>query len=93
MNNKQQRLSDDATVQRLNALESARGLTQREVASAIGMPEQTYSNKKNLTGRSFSRKDVVALADFFEVSTDYLLGRIDTPWPDPWEKNGKEAER
>ncbi len=93
MNNKQQRLSDDATVQRLNALESARGLTQREVASAIGMPEQTYSNKKNLTGRSFSRKDVVALADFFGVSTDYLLGRIDTPWPDPWEKNGKEAER
>ena len=35
----------------------------------------------------------LALADFFEVSTDYLLGRIDTPWPDPWEKNGKEAER
>lgn len=22
----------------------------------------------------------------------YLLGRIDMPWPDPWEKNGKEAE-
>ena len=50
------------------------------------MPEQTYSNKKNRTGRSFTLKDMNALADFFNVSTDYLLGRIDTPWPDPWEE-------
>ena len=55
------------------------------------MIQQTYSNKKNGI-RPFTKKDIVALADFFEVSTDYLLGRIDTPWPDPWEKNGKEAE-
>ena len=89
MGTKPKRRVTDVTVQRLNDLESARGLTQREVASGISMPEQTYSNKKNNTGRSFNKKDLVALADFFDVSTDYLLGRIPTPWPDPYENEVK----
>lgn len=83
MNTKRNRIAGDVLVGRLDELESQRNLTQREVAEAIGMPEQTYSNKKNHTGRSFTLKDMNALADFFNVSTDYLLGRIDTPWPDP----------
>ena len=86
MNTKRNRIAGDVLVERLDELESQRNLTQREVAEAIGMPEQTYSNKKNRTGRSFTLKDMNTLADFFNVSTDYLLGRIDTPWPDPWEE-------
>lgn len=86
MNTKRNRIAGDVLVERLDELESQRNLTQREVSEAIGMPEQTYSNKKNRTGRSFTLKDMNALADFFKVSTDYLLGRIDTPWPDPWEE-------
>lgn len=94
MQTKQKVLADGLSVTRLSRLESDHGLSQREVAASIGMPEQTYSNKKNgIGGRKFTLKDVTALADFFGVSVDYLLGRIDTPWPDPWEKNGKEAER
>ncbi len=42
------------------------------------MAEQTYSNKKNGI-RPFSTKDYVALANFFNVSVDYLMGRSDDP--------------
>lgn len=66
--------------QRLDDLEAARHLTQREVAAGIGMIEQTYSNKKNGL-RPFSAKDYKALADFFDTSVDYLMGRTLDPWP------------
>ncbi len=65
---------------RASGLIKENGRTQREVAEAIGLSEQVFSNK--LTGvRSFTMKDILVLADFFKVSTDYLLGRIDTLWP------------
>lgn len=65
---------------RASGLIKENGCTQREVAEAIGLSEQVFSNK--LTGvRSFTMKDISVLADFFKVSTDYLLGRIDTLWP------------
>ena len=31
--------------------------------------------------RSFTKKDYVALADFFDTSVDYLMGRTLDPWP------------
>lgn len=46
---------------------------------------QALSNK--MTGiRSFTLRDMRALADIFEVSLDYISCRIDTPWPDQWEE-------
>ena len=50
------------------------------VALAIGMSEQVFSNKMNGL-RSFSAKDYKALADFFNTSVDYLMGRTLDPWP------------
>ena len=47
---------------------------QKDVALAIGMSEQVFSNKMNGL-RSFSAKDYKALADFFNTSVDYLMGR------------------
>lgn len=78
MTDKQNRIAHNATVHRLNDLERFHGLSQREVAAGIGMAEQTYSNKKNGI-RPFSTKDYVALANFFNVSVDYLMGRSDDP--------------
>lgn len=80
MTDKRHRIVCDDTVQRLNDMEATRHLTQREVAAAIGMAEQTYSNKKNGL-RPFSAKDYKALADFFNTSVDYLMGRTLDPWP------------
>lgn len=77
VNDKHQRIVHNVTVHRLNELEKNRGLSQREVAAGINMAEQTYSNKKNRI-RPFSIKDYIALADFFHVSVDYLMGRDDS---------------
>lgn len=49
-------------------------LTQRELAESIGMSEQAMSNK--LRGlKNFTLRDVSRIADFFDVSTDFVLGR------------------
>ena len=47
-------------------------LTQREVASHLGVSQQTYSNYENGV-REIPTSTVVALAKFYQVSTDYLL--------------------
>lgn len=75
---KHKRLEPSITARRLSELEADSGVTQRETANAIGMYEQTYSNKKNGL-RPFTKKDLIALADHFHVSVDYLLGRDPQP--------------
>ena len=65
---------------RIRRLLRRRKVKQRELAEAIGMAEQTLSNKMHGL-RSFSAKDYKALADFFNTSVDYLMGRTLDPWP------------
>lgn len=49
-------------------------VTQRELADSVGMSEQALSNK--LRGlKNFTLRDVSRIADFFDVSTDFVLGR------------------
>lgn len=68
---------------RITALAKKAHANQRELASAIGVSESSFSDKMH--GRTkFSLDQLAALADYFNVSIDYLTGRIDTPWPDPW---------
>ena len=54
-------------------------LTQKQTASAAGILQQAY--QKYEYGRSPSADVIVALADYFNVSADYLLGRTDNPSP------------
>jgi len=60
---------------RVKELRKARKMTQRQMADALGITERSYqryeaeNNPKNET--------LIKLADFFDVSTDYLLGRSD----------------
>ncbi|WP_144511524.1 helix-turn-helix domain-containing protein [Bacillus sp. FJAT-22090] len=52
--------------------------TQEHVANKIGVARTTYTAYEN--GTKMPPLDTVnIIADFFDVSTDYLLGRIDTP--------------
>ncbi|MBT1173875.1 helix-turn-helix transcriptional regulator [Bifidobacterium sp. MA2] len=86
----QNRLDSEGIAKRISKLMRSRKVLQREVAEAIGMSEQVFSNK--MTGlRNFTLKDTAALADVFEVSIDYLTGRIPNYWPDPW--NPEEAKK
>ena len=54
------------------------GLTQRQVADGIGVAEQAYQRYEY--GRTIPSAHVlIALADYFDVSLDYLVGRSDDP--------------
>ena len=52
------------------------GFTQKQVAEGIGVTEQAYQRYEY--GRVIpSALVLIALADFFDVSLDYLVGRSD----------------
>ena len=55
-----------------------RGLTQQQVANALNMQKQSWQRYEQ--GRVVPAATVIInLADFFNVSTDYLLGRTNNP--------------
>jgi len=63
---------------RLKELRKERGLTQKDLAALIGFSErgiQNYELEKNKPTSDALTK----FADYFEVSTDYLLGRSTDP--------------
>lgn len=47
---------------------------QRDLAKELGMYPQELSNKLN-GHRTFTLRDISRIADYFGVTTDYLLGR------------------
>lgn len=57
-------------------------LTQKEVAAYLGLNPNVYRRYEKGT-REFPLDVVLKLADLSHVSTDYLLGRTDTPSPPP----------
>lgn len=63
---------------RLLELRSTRNLSRRAVAASTGMTERTYQRYENAE-RDPSAPALRALADFYGVSADYLLGRTDEP--------------
>ena len=63
---------------RLIQLRKNKGLSQIAVSKEIGVSSrvyQTYEYGKSEPGMS----KLVSIADFFDVSLDYLTGRTDTP--------------
>mgnify|MGYP002511932914 FL=1 len=63
---------------RLLELRSERDLSRRVVAASTGMTERTYQRYENAE-RDPSAPVLLALADYYDVTTDYLLGRTDEP--------------
>ena len=66
-------------------------LNQREVSRALGVPYQSYQAYEY--GRSVPSAEIIfKLADAYNVSADYLLGRSDMPRPMNFdEREVKEA--
>ena len=54
------------------------GLSQKELGEAVGLSHKAISTIES-GARSTTIEKLVLLADFFQVSTDYLLGRKDDP--------------
>jgi DNA-binding XRE family transcriptional regulator len=62
----------------LKAIRKSRNITQKQLAEAIGASERGIQNYE-IGARKPTYDMLIALADYFNVSTDYLLGRSDTP--------------
>ena len=68
--------------ERTKNLREKRRIYQREVAEAIGITTRAYQFYES--GRSEpSIKTLAAIADYFNVSVDYLIGRTDRPDSNP----------
>ncbi len=63
---------------RLKELRLARKITQLKMAMDINMSQNTISRYEN-GEREPGLAELVAIADYFDVSVDYLLGRTDNP--------------
>lgn len=62
--------------ERLKALRKKTKLTQKQIAEALNIKQPTYAQWEN--GRTKPKGETLEkFADFFNVSTDYLLGKTD----------------
>ena len=60
--------------QRLRDLREDHDLTQKEIAAVLGIDQRVYSIYE--TGkREIPVHHLIKLADYYNVTTDYLLGR------------------
>ena len=60
--------------ERLKELRKEKGLTQQKVADSLNISQPNYRRWESGERRP-SVETLVMLADYFNVSTDYLLGR------------------
>ena len=78
--------------ERIRNLRTDRDLTQQEIADMLHIKQNTYSQYETGT-LNYPLDVVIALAQFYDTSVDYLLGLTDemTPYPrrggDPFVKN------
>lgn len=64
--------------ERLRLLRIEKGISQKKIAEEVGITEVGYRNYE--TGRRKPTFTVLpTIADFFNVSIDYLVGRTDNP--------------
>lgn len=70
---------------RIRDLRTDRGLTQEAVADYLHVKQNTYSQYEVGTTR-FPLEVVVKLAEYFDVSVDYLVELTDDPKPYPRKK-------
>ena len=64
--------------QRIRDLREDRDLTQKQVATVLNCSQQVYSNYE-LGQRDLPTAVLLALVDYYGVSTDYILGRTNDP--------------
>ena len=64
--------------ERIKELRLARGMSQDALGKVVGVKKYSISGYEN--GKNFPEvPGLMGLADYFGVSTDYLLGRTDNP--------------
>ena len=69
-------------IQRLKEIREDKDLKQSDVAKALGIKQQQYSEYE-IGKRLISINYLSALSDFYNTSIDYLLGKTDERNPYP----------
>lgn len=64
--------------ERLTALQTSKNCLKKDVAQAVGLSIMGYYRYER-GEREPSMSTLIALADYFDVSLDYLVGRTDNP--------------
>ena len=64
--------------ERLKSCRKAKGLTQQQAAIYCDITEKAYQNYELMT-REPKLAILIRIADLYEVSIDYLVGRTDEP--------------
>lgn len=67
---------------RLKDLRDDNELMQKEVAAILGIDQRVYSNYER-GKREIPTRYVIALANYYHTSADYILGLTDKPEPYP----------
>ncbi len=72
---------------RLKDIREDRDITQKEIADYLHIKQNTYSQYES-GKRQLPIEALIALADYYHVTTDYLLGVSDIP--NPYRENRKK---
>lgn len=64
--------------ERLREVRTAKGVSQQKAAKGVGIAESNYQNYEYGQQRP-GFETLCRLADYFDVSIDYLVGRTDVP--------------
>lgn len=76
------RLKLDVPYPNIRALREDRDYNQVDIAEVLNIAQNTYSQYE--TGKiEWTASTLIKLADFYNVSIDYLLGRTQDPTPYP----------
>ncbi len=73
---------------RLKDIREDRDITQKEIADFLHIKQNTYSQYES-GKRQLPIEALIALADYYHVTTDYLLGLSDIP--NPYRDNRKKT--
>lgn len=69
-----------ACYRRIRELREDHDLTQRQIAAMLRMPQPQYF-RYGQGYRDIPTDILIALADYYQTSTDYILGRTNDPKP------------
>ena len=71
----EEKKNDSVLAERLRLLRQERKLTQEQVAKEVGLSARGYQDYE--LGRQPNSSALLHIAEFYGVSTDWLLGRTD----------------
>jgi len=72
---------------RLRDLREDSDLNQAQVGELLGISQTVYSRYER-GFQSIPLEHLIKLADYYNVSVDYMLNRTDNPEIKKWQKNG-----